>query len=77
MTAGTRRTRSSHGSAAESTAQQMRGMAAAVKAAEALAPAHPHPGVESPTANMLVGPFAAMMDRTRDVIRQTAARHGG
>ncbi len=61
---------------AQGTAQQMRGMAAAVKAAEALAPTHPHPGVESPTANVLAGPFAAMMDRTRDVIRQTAARHG-
>jgi hemerythrin superfamily protein len=62
---------------AEGTAQQMRGMAVAVKAAEALAPTHPHPGVESPTANILTGPYAAMMDRTRDVIRQTTARHGG
>jgi iron-sulfur cluster repair protein YtfE (RIC family) len=60
---------------AEGTAQQMRGMATAVKAAEALAPTHPHPGVESPTANVLTGPFAVMMDRARDVIRQTTARH--
>jgi iron-sulfur cluster repair protein YtfE (RIC family) len=62
---------------AHGTAQQMRGMAAAVKAAEALAPTHPHPGVESPTANVLTGPFAAMMDRIRDVIKEKTARHGG
>jgi hemerythrin superfamily protein len=62
---------------AESTPQQLRGMAAAVRAADAVAPTHPHPGVESPTANLLAGPIAAMMDRTRDKIRQTAARHAG
>jgi hypothetical protein len=45
-------------------------MAAAVKAAEAMAPTHPHAGVESAAANLLVGPFAAMMDRTRDVLRK-------
>ncbi len=47
-----------------------RGMAAAVKAAEAMAPTHPHAGVESATANILVGPFVSMMDRTRDVLRR-------
>jgi hemerythrin superfamily protein len=57
--------------------QQLRGMAAAVKAAEAMAPTHPHAGVESPTANMLVGPFAAMVDRTRDVIRKAAGKQKG
>ncbi|HEX6472029.1 MAG TPA: hemerythrin domain-containing protein [Streptosporangiaceae bacterium] len=62
---------------ANSTPQQLRGMAAAVRAAEAVAPTHPHPGVESPTANLLAGPLAAMIDRTRDRIRQTAGRHGG
>lgn len=40
----------------------------AVKLAEAVAPTHPHAGVESPGANMLAGPFAAMMDRTRDLL---------
>jgi hemerythrin superfamily protein len=49
---------------------QRRGMAAAVKAAEATAPTHPHPGVESATANLVAGPFAAMADRVRDIIRK-------
>ncbi|WP_051807164.1 hemerythrin domain-containing protein [Streptomyces sp. NRRL F-2664] len=44
-------------------------MAKAVRAAEKLAPTHPHPGVESATANMAVGPLAALVDRTRDAIR--------
>jgi hypothetical protein len=44
------------------------------KAAEAGAPTHPHPGVESATANALVGPVAAIVDRARDAIR--AARGG-
>ena len=38
------------------------------KLAEAVAPTRPHPGVESPVANLIVGPFAAMLDRVRDVI---------
>ncbi|CAL9596535.1 hemerythrin domain-containing protein [Streptomyces sp. enrichment culture] len=44
-------------------------MARAVKAAEAMAPTRPHPGVESGTANALLGPVAALMDRTRDAVR--------
>lgn len=34
--------------------------------AEKVAPTHPHPGVESAAANMLAGPFIAMIDRSRD-----------
>lgn len=49
---------------------QRRAMAAAVRAAEATAPTHPHPGVESATANMLAGPLTAMVDRVRDIIRK-------
>lgn len=41
----------------------------AVKAAEAMAPTRPHPGVESRAANMAAGPFAMMLDRARDMIR--------
>lgn len=41
-------------------------MRKAAEFAEAVAPTRPHPGVESATANMLVGPFASMIDRTRD-----------
>lgn len=43
-------------------------MRKAVELAEAVAPTRPHPGIESPAANLLVGPFAAMMDRARDAI---------
>ncbi len=44
-------------------------MAAAVRAAEAIAPTHPHPGVESATANLVAGPLASVVDRTRDAVR--------
>ncbi|MDT0309525.1 hemerythrin domain-containing protein [Streptomyces sp. DSM 44917] len=46
-------------------------MARAVKAAEATAPTHPHPGVESRAKNMAFGPIAAVVDRTRDAVRQS------
>jgi hemerythrin superfamily protein len=43
-------------------------MGRAAKLAEAIAPTRPHAGVESQIANLVVGPFAAMMDRARDAI---------
>jgi hemerythrin superfamily protein len=43
-------------------------MAAGVKATEAIAPTRPHPGVESATANLMAGPLASVIDRTRDAI---------
>ncbi len=49
---------------------QRRTMASMVKAAEAVAPTHPHAGVESATANILVGTPTAIMDRVRDAIRK-------
>ncbi|XRQ06716.1 hemerythrin domain-containing protein [Actinomadura welshii] len=52
----------------EATGEQLRGMAKAVRAAEAVAPTHPHQGVESPTKNLAVGPVAAVADRVRDAI---------
>lgn len=52
-------------------------MGMAVKAVEALAPTHPHAGVESAKANLLVGPYAAMLDRSRDVLSQTLRRFTG
>ncbi|GAA0232772.1 hemerythrin domain-containing protein [Actinomadura nitritigenes] len=54
---------------------QLRGFAAAVRAAQAIAPTHPHPGVESASKNMLAGPMAAVVDRVRDMIRN-ARDHG-
>ncbi|WP_214371326.1 ester cyclase [Pseudonocardia sp. H11422] len=47
-----------------------RAMAAAAKVATALAPTHPHPGVESASKNILVGTPLAMIDRARDLIRE-------
>lgn len=49
-------------------------MAAAVLAAEAIAPTHPHPGVESATANFVAGPLASVVDRTRDAVRSVLDR---
>nr|BFE78332.1 hemerythrin domain-containing protein [Planobispora longispora] len=55
---------------------ERRAMAAGVKAAAAMAPTHPHAGVESATKNLLLGTPVAMMDRVRDVIRQTMGKKG-
>ena len=53
---------------------ERRGLAVGVKAAEALAPTHPHPGTEGAVKNLLVGTPIAMMDRARDVIRQAMGK---
>ncbi|SFO92859.1 MULTISPECIES: hemerythrin domain-containing protein [Actinomadura] len=53
---------------------QLRGFAAAVRAAQATAPTRPHPGTETATKNLLAGPIAAVVDRVRDMIRD--ARDG-
>ncbi|MEU5397264.1 hemerythrin domain-containing protein [Streptomyces tibetensis] len=45
-------------------------LAKAVKAAEAMAPTRPHPGVESAKANVALGPVAALVDRTKDAVRK-------
>jgi hypothetical protein len=50
-------------------ADDLKRMASAVRAAEAIAPTRPHAGVESATANFAVGPFASMLDRARDAIQ--------
>jgi hypothetical protein len=41
-----------------------------VRAAEAAAPTHPHPGVESATANIVAGPPVSLFDRTKDMVRK-------
>ncbi|OKJ95181.1 hemerythrin [Streptomyces sp. CB03234] len=51
-------------------------MARAVKAAEMMAPTRPHPGVESAAANVMVGPVAALMDRTKDAVRKAMGKDG-
>jgi hemerythrin-like domain-containing protein len=48
---------------------ELRGLAGAVKAAEAAAPTRPHPEVgESAVANLLAGPPMAVFDRVRDAV---------
>ncbi|WP_190131607.1 hemerythrin domain-containing protein [Streptomyces mashuensis] len=54
---------------AEGDPDRLRKMARAVRAAEAVAPTHPHPGTESATKNLLLGPAAAVADRARDAVR--------
>ncbi|WP_246090613.1 hemerythrin domain-containing protein [Nonomuraea deserti] len=60
---------------AHTSAAERRSMAAGVKAAEAMAPTHPHPGTESAVKNVLVGTPVAMMDRVRDVVRQAMGKN--
>ncbi|MEU3856577.1 hemerythrin domain-containing protein [Streptomyces sp. NPDC028722] len=50
-------------------------MAKAVKAAEAMAPTRPHPGVQTAAANIALGPVAALMDRTKDAVRKAMGKH--
>ncbi|MGA4837538.1 hemerythrin domain-containing protein [Streptomyces sp. G45] len=49
---------------------QLATMARALEAAEKTAPTHPRPGTESATKNALLGPLAAVVDRTRDAVRK-------
>jgi hypothetical protein len=55
---------------------QLRALAPAVRAAEALAPTRPHPGTESATANLVAGPVLAIADRARDLIRDATKNRG-
>ncbi|MEV5936757.1 hemerythrin domain-containing protein [Streptomyces sp. NPDC052079] len=57
-----------------SDATVLAGMAKAIKAAEAMAPTRPHPGVESAAKNIALGPVAAVMDRTRDAVRKAMGK---
>jgi hemerythrin superfamily protein len=52
----------------ELSGDELERMGRAAKLAEAIAPTRPHAGVESQTANLAAGPFAAMLDRARDAI---------
>ncbi|WP_237110697.1 hemerythrin domain-containing protein [Nonomuraea sp. MG754425] len=53
---------------------ERRAMAAAVRAAESLAPVRPHPGTESAAGNLVLGPPLAVMDRARDLIRKALGK---
>ncbi|MEQ4719259.1 hemerythrin domain-containing protein [Nonomuraea sp. B19D2] len=60
---------------ANTSAVERRAMAAAVRAAESLAPLRPHPGTESATKNMLMGTPIALMERAREMIRKGLGKH--
>ncbi|MBC6461203.1 hemerythrin domain-containing protein [Actinomadura sp. HBU206391] len=49
---------------------ERKGLAVALRAAEAIAPTHPHPGVEGAIENLLLGPALALADRLRDLIKE-------
>lgn len=54
---------------ANRTAEQLASMARALRAAENIAPTHPHPSTAGSTpAQYVVGPFASLVDRTRDAV---------
>ncbi|HVV36181.1 MAG TPA: hemerythrin domain-containing protein [Acidimicrobiales bacterium] len=56
---------------AECSHEDLSHLADAILAGEQLAPTHPHPHAgQNPIALMLVGPFAAMVDKTRDHFTQ-------
>ena len=61
---------------AKAPADQLRALAGAVRAAEAVAPTRPHPGAESAKANIAAGPVLAVADRARDLIREAVRRSG-
>lgn len=55
-------------------AVQLRALVPMVRAAEAIAPTHPHPRVESATANNLAGPVLSLFDRAKDLVRSVLTK---
>lgn len=54
--------------------QERQKLGSAIRAAEKIAPTHPHPSAAgSPAAQYTVGPFAALVDQTRDAISQASS----
>lgn len=51
-------------------------MARTAKAADAMAPTRPRPGITSRAENATAGPVLATMHRMRDVVRDTTQRGG-
>ncbi|MFE0764206.1 hemerythrin domain-containing protein [Streptomyces smyrnaeus] len=49
-------------------------LAKSVKVAEATAPTHPRPGVETGAKNAALGPFAAIKDRVKDAMRGSGSQ---
>lgn len=61
---------------AELADDQLEMMGRAARLVEAFAPTRPHPGIESATANVLIGPFASMLDRVRDWLTRVEVHDG-
>lgn len=58
--------------------EKLEQMGKVLELAKATAPTHPHPNVPgTATANLLVGPVAAVIDRTRDAIRDARQKLAG
>jgi hemerythrin superfamily protein len=56
--------------ASKESPERLRQMGRVYEAAKKAAPTRPHPSTpNTPAANMLLGPFAAVMDRARDAVR--------
>jgi hypothetical protein len=53
---------------------ERRVMCTAIRAVEATAPTHPHPGMETTAKSMLIGPFVSVADRTQDLARRAMSR---
>lgn len=47
---------------------ELRALAVMVRAAERVAPTHPHPGVETGVENLVAGPALAVFDRVKDAV---------
>jgi hemerythrin superfamily protein len=53
----------------DNSTQRLERMATALRAVEAIAPTHPHPRAgSSMTMNLMAGPLASVIDRTRDAV---------
>ena len=60
------------------TTERLSQMGRAYEAAKKAAPTRPHPSTpNTPAANVLAGPFAAVLDRTRDAIRDALKSTSG
>ncbi|MFF7727029.1 hemerythrin domain-containing protein [Streptomyces sp. NPDC008001] len=54
---------------------QLRHMGTMLRAAERIAPTHPHPGAAgNPVAQWSVGPLASLVDRAKDAIKEASSR---
>jgi hemerythrin superfamily protein len=53
---------------------RLRALVPMLKVAEAVAPTHPHPGIESAAANYVAGPVLSLFDRTKDLVHKALDR---